>query len=63
MEPETITHSTDGYQFTATLEDGTLLLQLKSRGSGNREIVAQNIYVYDDMPEKIKAFGGMREVH
>ena len=63
MDPETITHSINGCQFTVKLEDGALLLQLKVRGPRNREIIAQNLYIYEDLPQKIQAFGDMKEVH
>ena len=45
------------------LEDDILLLQLNIKGERNRQIVTLKRFSYDDLPEKIKAFGDIKEVY
>ena len=62
MQAEPITHSTTHYRFTVKLEDDTLLLQVNTKGTKDREVVARKRYVYEDLPKKIQVFGNIGEV-
>ena len=44
------------------LKEGTLSLQLNTRGEKNREIVAVKRFTYEDLPEKMKTFGSIEKV-